>query len=100
VPPPNLSADAPVANVLEPLRVNFFPVRWKETNEVIADDCQRFFCFRVTQEPLLTKARFDWHVAAVAETDVVFIWYGFPQKSPRLQQLRGFPPRFEPFQSV
>src|SRR5262245_27246242 len=83
--PPHLTADTPVANVLQPLRVNLFPVRWKETDEVITDNCQRFLRFRVTQEPLLTESRFDRHVAAVAEPDVVLIWLGLRQKSRRLQ---------------
>ena len=39
--PPNLATDAPVLNVLEPLRINLFPMRWKETNEMIADDRER-----------------------------------------------------------
>src|SRR4029077_17878326 len=75
VSPPHLTAYAPVANVLQPLRINFFPVRWKETDEMVTDNCQRFFCFRITQEPLLTESRLDWHVAAVAESDVVLIWF-------------------------
>src|SRR5262249_33688786 len=66
VSPPHLAANAPVANVLQPLRVNLFPVRWEETNEVITDYCQRFFCFWVTQEPLFTQARLDRYVAAIA----------------------------------
>src|SRR5438046_9334381 len=85
VSPPHLTADAPVANVLQPLRINLFPVRWKEPDQTILHDCQRFFCFRVPQEPLLTDSRLDWHVAAVAEPDVVLVWFGFRQKSPRLQ---------------
>ena len=50
---------------------------WKETDEMITDDFERFFCFRVTQEPLLTDARLDGHVAAVAEPDVVLVCFGF-----------------------
>src|SRR4029077_10728136 len=100
VSPPHLTADAPVANVFQPLRVNLFPVRWKKPDQMIPHDCQRFFCFRVTQEPLLTDARLDGHVAAVAKPYVILVWFRFRQKSPRLQQLRRLFPRFEAFQSV
>ena len=80
--PPHLTADAPVLNVLQPLRVNLFPMRGKETNEMITHDCERFLCFRVTQEPLLTESRLDGHVAAIAEPDVVFVWLGFREQVP------------------
>src|SRR6516164_326793 len=98
--PPHLTADAPIADVLQPLCVNLFPVPWKETDEMITNDCQRFLCFRVPQEPLLTESRFDWHVAAIAEPDVVLILLCLRQKSPRLQQLRSFLPCFEPLESM
>ena len=45
--PPNLAADAPVLNVLQPLRVNFFPVPGKETNEMLFYDGERFLRFRI-----------------------------------------------------
>src|SRR5262249_45311815 len=84
VPPPHLTADAPVANVLQPLRVDLLPMRGEKANQMITDNRQRFFCFWVTQEPLLTESRLDGYIAAVAEPDVVFIRFGFRQKSPRL----------------
>ena len=74
--PPNLTADAPVLNVLQPLRVNLFPMRGKETNQVIAHHRERFLRFRITQKPLLAQSRLDRNVAAIAEADVVFVRLG------------------------
>ncbi len=71
--PPDLPADAPVLNVLQPLGVNFFPMRWKETNQVIAHNGKRLLRFRIAQKPLLAQTRLNRHVAAIAETDIVFI---------------------------
>src|SRR5262249_26281177 len=85
MPPPHLSADAPVADVLYPLRVNLLPVRWKKTDEMIADDSQRFFRFRVAQEPLLADTRLNRHIASIAEPDIVFVRLSLRQYSPRLQ---------------
>ena len=75
--PPDLPADAPVANVLQPLHVNFFPMRGKEANEMIVHYGERFFRLRITQEPLLADAGLDWHIAPIAEADVVFIRHLF-----------------------
>src|SRR5207244_3521375 len=73
VSPPHLPADAPIANVLKPLRVNFLPMRGEESDQVIAHHSQCFFCFGIAQKPLLANAWFDWHIAAVAEPDIVFV---------------------------
>ena len=83
--PPDLATDAPVADVLQPLGVNLFPMRGKEADQVIADHSERFLCFWVAQEPLLADARFNRHVAAIAESDIVFIRLSFSQRSPRLK---------------
>src|SRR5437762_5061447 len=60
MPPPHLPADAPVLNVLQPLRVNFFPMRRIEPNQVFAHDRKRFFRLRIPQKPLLADPRLDW----------------------------------------
>ena len=71
--PPHLPADAPVANVLQPLCVNLLPVRWKETDKVIAHNGQCFFCFWIAQKPLIADTRFNGHIAAIAKPDIVFV---------------------------
>ena len=71
--PPDLSTDAPVLNVFEPLRVNFFPMLREETDEMFLHDCKRFFRFRITKKPLLAQSRLDRHVAAIAEANIIFV---------------------------
>ena len=71
--PPNLAADAPILDVLDPLRVNFFPMLREESDKMIAHHRERFFCFRITQKPLLAQPRLDRHFAALAKADVVFV---------------------------
>src|SRR5205807_2072035 len=98
--PPNLAADAPVLNVLQPLRVNLLPMHGKKPNEMIAHDSERFFGFRITQKPLLAQARLDRDFAPLAEADVVFIRLGFREQSLLLQHLRRFLARLEPIESI
>ena len=78
--PPNLATDAPVANVLQPLRVNFFPVRRKETDEMIAHNSECFLCFWIFEKPLLAYPRFDWHIAAIAKSHIVFVGLRFGEQ--------------------
>src|SRR4029077_2194809 len=100
VSPPHLAADAPIADVLQPLRVNFFPMLGKEADKMIAHHSKRFFRFWVAQKPLLTDPWFNRHIAAITEADVVLIRLSLRQRSPRLQQLRGFFSRFEAVQRI
>src|SRR6266568_9555780 len=81
VSPPNLPADAPIPNVLEPLGVNLFPMRRKKPNEMIAYYVERFLRFRIAQEPLLADPRLDRHIAAVAKADIVFVRLGFRKQT-------------------
>ena len=85
VPPPDLAADAPIANVLQPLCVNLLPMRGKESDQVITHHSQGLFCFRVTQKPLFADAGLDRHIAAITEPDIVFVRLGFREGSHRLQ---------------
>ena len=98
--PPHLPTDAPVADVLQPLRVNFFPMHGKEADQMIAHNGERFFRFGITQEPLLADAGLDRHIAAIAEPDIVFIRLRLRQRSPRLQYLCGFLARFEAIKPI
>src|SRR2546430_2075706 len=85
VSPPHLPANAPIADVLQPLRVNLFPMHGKEADEMIAHHSERFVRFRITQEPLLADAGLNRHIAPIAESNIVFIRLGLGQRSPRLQ---------------
>src|SRR5207249_6382103 len=73
VSPPNLSADAPVLNIREPLRINFLPMLREEANEMLFYDRERFFRLRITQKPLFAQPWLDRHFTAIAETDIIFI---------------------------
>ena len=73
--PPDLPADAPILNLLEPLCVDFFPVCGKETDQMIAHDGERLLRFRITEKPLLAQAWLDRHFTALAEADVICIWF-------------------------
>src|ERR1700737_381485 len=98
--PPNLPADAPVLNVLEPLRVNFFPVPGKETDEMFFHDPERFLRSWITEKPLLAQSRLNRPFAAIAEADVVFVRLCFRKQSPLLQQFRRSLPRLKTVDSV
>src|SRR5206468_2568774 len=99
VSPPYLATDAPILNVLQPLRVNFFPMRWEEADEMVAHDGERFLRFRVTQKPLLANARLDRYLTAFAETDVVFIRLGFREQFVLREQVRRFLARIQAIQA-
>src|SRR5207248_4236768 len=95
MPPPHLSANAPVLNVLQPLPINLFPMCRKEANQMFAHDCQRFLRLWIMQEPLLADPRLDRNVAPVAEADVVFVRLRLRQHSFFLQKLGRALARFE-----
>ena len=98
--PPDLAADAPILNVLQPLRVNLFPVRGKEPDQMIAHHGERFLRFRITQKPLLAQPRLDRHVAALAEADIVLMRLRFRQQPLLLQQFGRLFARFESIEPV
>src|SRR5437762_389052 len=95
MPPPHLSANAPVLNVLQPLPINFLPMCRKEANQMFADHRERFLRFRITQKPLLADPRLDRNVAAIAEADVIFVRLCLRQHSSFLQELSRALARFE-----
>ena len=75
--PPNLPADTPILNVLEPLSIDLLPMRWKEADQMLADDAERFLGFRITQKPLLAQTRLDRNAGALAEPDCTLARFGF-----------------------
>src|SRR6266516_2443357 len=77
VPPPDLAANAPVSNVLQPLRVNSFPMCREEADKMVTHHGQSFLRFRVAKEPLFADPRLDRHVASLAESDIVFVCLRF-----------------------
>src|SRR2546421_6890872 len=100
MPPPDLPADAPVLNILQPLRVNLFPMRRIEPNQMLAHHRERFLRLRIPQKPLLADARLDWDFAPIDEADVVLVGLGFSQQPTILQKLGGRSTLFEAIESM
>ena len=71
VAPPELTADAPIPDVLEPVQVNFAPTLGVEADMTIAHGGLGFLDARIAQPPLPREARLDRHISALGETDVV-----------------------------
>ena len=98
--PPDLSADAPILDVLQPLHVNLLPMRREKTDEMLAHHRERFLRFRITQEPLLAQTRLDRNSGALAEADIVFVRLSFREQPPLSQQFGRLLARFETVESV
>ena len=78
--PPELAADAPVLNVLEPVVVDLFPALREETDQATSTLCfgasdgiASLNGLRIFQEPLLAQTRFDGDIGALAEADIVLV---------------------------
>src|SRR5437588_6941869 len=93
--PPDLAADTPVLNVLQPLRVNLLPMRREKSDQMLAHHRERFLRLWIPQKPLLAYARFDWDFAAIAEAHVVLVGLGFCQQPTLLQNFRSTFARFK-----
>src|SRR5262245_54053234 len=74
--PPDLAANTPVLNVLEPLRVNSFPMLREKSDQMFTHNLERFLRLWVAQKPLLAHPRFDRHLAAFTEAYIVFVRLG------------------------
>ena len=75
--PPNLPADAPILNVLEPLSIDLFPMHRKEADQMLAHHPKRFLGLGITQKPLLAQARLDRNAGALTEADRALVRLGF-----------------------
>ena len=66
--PPELAADAPILDVLQPVLVNRFPALGTKTNRARwTDRGARFLDPRIFQKPLLAQPRLDRDAGALAE---------------------------------
>ena len=73
VAPPELAADAPILDAVEPVEVNLRPALRVELDQAVAHDLLGLLDARVAQPPLLGEARLDRHVGALGEADVVLV---------------------------
>ena len=99
VSPPELAADAPVLDVLEPVVVDLFPAFGEEPDESVADGVTGLDRLRILEEPLLAEAGFDRDIGALAEADVVLMGLLPDEEAEFLESLDGFHPRFEAVES-
>ena len=99
VAPPQLAADAPVLDVLQPVQVHLAPALGEERDEPVADHGLRLFDPRVPQPPLPREPRLDRDVRALRITDVVGVRLLGEQRSPLLEQLGRLLPAREPIQA-
>src|SRR5262245_36038933 len=88
--PPELAADAPVLDVLEPVEVNFAPALGEKLDVAVADRGLRFLDARITQPPLPREARLDRHIGAFRIAHVVRVRFLRDECATFLEQLGGF----------
>ena len=69
--PPELPADAPVLDVVEPVQVNLGPALRVEFDQAVADHALGLLDLRVTHPPLLGQPRLDRHVGALGIAHIV-----------------------------
>jgi hypothetical protein len=71
VPPPQLARDAPILDVLQPVKVNLLETLRDNLDAPVADGGQRGFCQRLDlDEPLLRNHRLDDLAAALGTRHV------------------------------
>jgi hypothetical protein len=87
VAPPELAADAPVLDVIEPVQVDFRPALGVELDEPVADGRLGLLDPGIAQPPLPGEARLDRHVGALGVPDAVLVGSS-PARAPDGQELR------------
>ncbi len=104
--PHNLAREAPVLDVFQPVGVNLFPAIREEADDLFAHDAERFLDHHpaehllVIEEPLVGETRFDRHLPALAEADVVVVRLGLHQLAHGLEHFGGLLARLETVESV
>ena len=72
VTPPQLTADAPVADIFEPYFIRVFPFAREKFDIAVFPRTERFLCKRLHfDKPLIAQIRFDDGIAAIAMSDRV-----------------------------
>ena len=106
VAPDDLTREAPVLDVFEPVGVNFFPAGGVEADEAFAHDVQgggdhvateHFF---VVEEPLFGEAGFDGDLAAFGVADGVLVGFLFDQEAEGGKHFGGFLAGLEAVEAV
>jgi hypothetical protein len=80
--PPELTTDAPILDVLQPVLVDRLPALRSKANLLARSHRgPRFLYPRISQKPLLAQARLDRDASALAEPDGAFVRFFFRQKA-------------------
>ena len=96
VAPPHLAGDRPVAHVVEPFQVHFFPAFRMELHAPFGGGFHRKVAERLhLHEPLRRQVRLHDGVAAVAVLHLLWMIFDLAHKVERLQILDDFFARFE-----
>src|SRR4051812_31252461 len=69
--PPQLTTDAPILDVLQPVQVNLAPALGVKLDEPITHDRFRLLDARVTQPPLPREPRLDRRAGTLGVADIV-----------------------------
>ena len=97
VAPPELAADAPILDVLEPVEVGLRPAFRVELDDARSDGALGFVDLRVADEPLFAETRFDRHIGAFGVAHGVLVGLGLHQGAEFLEQLLGHRAGLETF---
>ena len=100
VPPPELTADAPVAQVVHPGVVAVDPVRWEKFRLARVDLFDRPGRDLLFDEPLLRDIGFDDIVTAITVAHLVGMLFDLFDETLFFQPLDDFFPGIEPFVSL
>ena len=86
MPPPQLTTDAPVLQVLKPIKVDLLPARRMELDRPVLDNTLGVFFELVdSHEPLLGEPRLELVVAAIAMHDGVIMIVNMIEQTERLK---------------
>ena len=88
--PPELSGDAPVLNVFQPVGVGFRPARGAKSDIPSRYGVRGFFHAGVFEEPLHGEARFNRDIGAFGEPDFVIIVFNVDHEAGDFQHFHGF----------
>ena len=97
VAPPELTADAPVLDVFQPVQVGLRPAFGVKLDDTRRDGPLGFVDFRVADEPLFAEARFDRYVGALGVTYRILVGLGLYQGAEFFEEFFGYSAGLEAF---
>ena len=97
VAPPELAADAPVLDVLQPVQIGLRPAFRMEFDDARGDGALGFVDLRVADEPLFAQAWLDWHVGTFGIADCVLVRLGLHQRAELFEEFFGHGAGLEAF---